>query len=121
MASEIAPAVGRATRPGTVAHALEELAGVLQHAGVPEARAEARDLVAALLDVPRFWPSANRDAELDAETLLLARRAVRVRRPARRVPAPHAGRGRARAHPAAGDGGARGPRARGRARAGRGG
>src|SRR5918997_3211151 len=76
MASEIAPAVGRATRPGTVAHAMEELAGVLQHAGVPQARAEARDLIAALLDVPRFWPTANRDATLDAETLLLARAAA---------------------------------------------
>lgn len=76
MGSDVRASMPRATRPGTVAHAIHELSGVLQHAGVPEARAEARDLIAALLDVPRFWPTANRDATLDAETLLLARAAA---------------------------------------------
>ena len=76
MPGDVGAAARRATRPGTVAHAWNELEAVLHHAGVPEARAEARDLIAALLDVPRFWPAANRDAALDAETLLLARAAA---------------------------------------------
>jgi release factor glutamine methyltransferase len=40
----------------------QDLAGV----GVPPARADARDLIAAVLDKPRFWPTANQSLELDA-------------------------------------------------------
>jgi release factor glutamine methyltransferase len=32
---------------------------------VPDARDEARDMVAALLDVPRFWPTLNREVAAD--------------------------------------------------------
>lgn len=49
--------------PATVGAALEHLELLL---GVDrDARREARDIVAALLDVPRSWPSANRDAECE--------------------------------------------------------
>lgn len=75
MASEIAPPAA----PGTVADALGALAEVLARAGVPEPRAEARDLIAALLDVPRFWPTTHRDAPLDGATLALARLAAERR------------------------------------------
>jgi release factor glutamine methyltransferase len=36
--------------------------------GVPPARADARDLIAAILEKPRFWPSANQSLELDDAT-----------------------------------------------------
>jgi release factor glutamine methyltransferase len=42
---------------------LDALASRLGVAGLP-ARSEARDLIAAVLDVPRFWPSAHRDREV---------------------------------------------------------
>lgn len=51
----------------SVGEVVAELAEILDDAGVPEARSEARDIVAALLDVPRFWPSMNRDAALDTD------------------------------------------------------
>jgi release factor glutamine methyltransferase len=36
---------------------------------VPAARQEARDLIAAVLDVPRYWPSGHRDEALTAAQL----------------------------------------------------
>ena len=51
--------------PHDIGAALTGLADLLAAAGIEEARAEARDIVAALLDVPRFWPSANRDVAID--------------------------------------------------------
>jgi len=65
--------------PRTVGVALAALAELLAAGGVEEPRAEARDIVAALLDVPRFWPSTNRDAELDADVWRDAERAARRR------------------------------------------
>ena len=44
---------------------LAELTADLEGAGVNLPRDEARDIVAAVLDVPRFWPSTNRDALID--------------------------------------------------------
>jgi len=38
---------------------LDELAASLAKPGVPPSRAIARDLIAGVLDQPRFWPSAN--------------------------------------------------------------
>ena len=58
----------RALRAETVGGTVRTLAEVLAGAGVPEAAAEARDIVAALLDQPRFWPSVNRELPLDAAT-----------------------------------------------------
>jgi release factor glutamine methyltransferase len=46
----------------------DELAVLLAGEGIPPARADARDLIAAILDKPKFWPTANQSLELDAAT-----------------------------------------------------
>jgi release factor glutamine methyltransferase len=46
----------------------DELAVLLAGAGVPPARSDARDLIAAILDRPKFWPTANQSLELDRAT-----------------------------------------------------
>ena len=58
---------------------LSELAAELEGGGVTLARDEARDIVAAVLDVPRSWPVVNRDALIDATAVGEARRAVAAR------------------------------------------
>ena len=65
--------------PLTVRSAVAALEDVLAGAGVADARIEARDIVAALLDVPRFWPSTNAEATLDRATWTAAERAARKR------------------------------------------
>lgn len=59
------------TRAGTVGEVVGAAARRLSVAGFPEPTAEAREIVAALLDVPRFWPAMN--AAADAEPELLRR------------------------------------------------
>ena len=73
------PASLVAELPLTVRAAVAALEDSLTMAGVPEARAEARDMIAALLDVPRFWPTLNADAPLERETWAQARRAAAKR------------------------------------------
>jgi release factor glutamine methyltransferase len=68
------PAVSSAL--GTV---LAELADELERGGLPFAADEARDIVAAVLDVPRFWPTTHRDARIDATAVEDARRAASAR------------------------------------------
>jgi release factor glutamine methyltransferase len=52
----------------TTADLLDSIADALVSPGTPPARAQARDLIAWVLDKPKFWPSANPDLELsDAE------------------------------------------------------
>jgi hypothetical protein len=52
----------------TVGDLLDELAAALAGPGVPPARGLARDLIAGVLDQPKFWPSANQQrAVSDAE------------------------------------------------------
>jgi len=47
---------------------LDEIVTVLTVPGVPPSRALARDLIAGVLDQPKFWPTAHADAALtDAE------------------------------------------------------
>jgi len=58
---------------------LAELTARLEDGGVALARDEARDIVAAVLDVPRFWPVTNRDTLVDATAVDEARRAAVVR------------------------------------------
>jgi len=58
---------------------LTELASGLEGAGVALARDEARDIVAAVLDVPRFWPNANKGALIDATAVEEARQAAAAR------------------------------------------
>jgi len=53
----------------TVGELVDRIAEALVAPGVPPARAEARDLIAAVLDQPRFWPSAHRDVVLDVATV----------------------------------------------------
>lgn len=57
--------LGRRT---TVGELHDELAALLAGHGVPPARADARDLIAAMLDKPKFWPTANQTLELDPAT-----------------------------------------------------
>ena len=59
----------------TLASLLDQIASLLGSSGLP-ARAEARDLIAAVLDKPRFWPSANGALELDEATVETVREAA---------------------------------------------
>ena len=52
----------------TLGTLLDAIAAQLGEPGLP-ARADARDLIAAALDQPRFWPSAQAALELDAGTV----------------------------------------------------
>lgn len=60
----------------TIGGLLDELAALLSGPSVPPDRGGARDLIAALLDKPRFWPSANRSVTVDDALVARARRAV---------------------------------------------
>ena len=55
---------------------LDALAEELAAPGVPPSRTEARDLIAGVLDQPRFWPSAHRDDALDESTVAEIRAAA---------------------------------------------
>jgi len=65
--------------PATLGTLLSELTANLEGAGIALPRDEARDIVAAVLDVPRFWPSTNRDALIDATAVDEARKAATAR------------------------------------------
>ena len=62
-----------------VSRLLEDLARQLNSAGINEPFSESREIVAALYDVPRFWPLMNGNLDVDAETLSRARIAVEKR------------------------------------------
>lgn len=66
------------TRPPvlSVLSVIEELEARLRYARVPDARRVSTDIIAALLEVPRSWPSMNRRAALDSHVALAANRAV---------------------------------------------
>ena len=70
--------------PARVADLVDALAAELAAARVPEAAREARDIVAAVADEPRFWPALNRDRTLDAD--LCARALTAASRRARGAP-----------------------------------
>ena len=55
--------------PATIRELVAELETLLTDGGIAEARREARDIVASVLDVPRFWPSMHPDVAVDAATL----------------------------------------------------
>ena len=55
---------------------LAEIAGALAGPGIPPARADARDLLAAMLDKPRFWPSAHPLLDLHEHTCAEIREAA---------------------------------------------
>lgn len=65
--------------PGSVAALVDELAEILLQSARftdREAWVEGRELVAALYDVPRFWPAANADVRVEAEMWPRARAAA---------------------------------------------
>jgi release factor glutamine methyltransferase len=70
---------GERATPPTLGSVLLELAAELDAAGLAQARDEARDIMAAVLDVPRFWPSTNKDARIDATAADEARKAAAAR------------------------------------------
>jgi len=63
----------------SVSRLLEDLARRLNAAGISEPFSESREIVAALYDVPRFWPLMNGNLDVDAEILARARIAVAKR------------------------------------------
>ena len=63
----------------TVGALVEELARVLAARQIVEPFSEAREIVAALFDVPRSWPMLNGMAEVDGEMMDRARRAGELR------------------------------------------
>lgn len=69
----------RAVGTLTVAQLLGDLARELTAHGISEPSSEAREIIAALFDVPRFWPVTNGAAEVDASTVERARIAARRR------------------------------------------
>jgi release factor glutamine methyltransferase len=69
-------ALGTAARPCTVGDLVGELTSFLIARGVEEPRREAREIVAALYDVPRSWPVANAHALADGDIAARARHAA---------------------------------------------
>ena len=70
------------TRAGSVAALVDELATLLGDGArfdAREALAEAREIVAALYDVPRFWPAANAHVPVESEMWPRARAAAAKR------------------------------------------
>ena len=63
----------------TVGQLLEELARRFNAHGIAEPFTEAREIVAGLYDVPRFWPLMNGGTEVDAAMLARASRAAQKR------------------------------------------
>lgn len=66
----------RLTSAGTVADLLDEMAATFERGGASEPMSEAREIIAALYDVPRFWPVLNGSVEVDAPTRARAEAAV---------------------------------------------
>jgi len=68
-----------ATETTTVGRLLEDLARVLNEGGIAEPFSEAREIVAALYDVPRFWPLMNGSLGVEAAMLERAQTAASKR------------------------------------------
>jgi release factor glutamine methyltransferase len=60
----------------TVSQLLEDMARQLNAHGMAEPFSEAREIVSALFDVPRFWPLMNGAVEIEPDMLVRARAAV---------------------------------------------
>lgn len=72
------PALGTA-RPGRVDDLVRALAATLAVANIADAAQEARDIVAAIVDMPRFWPSLHGDTTVDVDVAARAWEAARRR------------------------------------------
>lgn len=69
----------RMSAPVSVGRLVADVSARLARAGIVDAVAEARDLVAAVCDRPRFWPSLNRDIPVDSGMLVRVDAAARMR------------------------------------------
>lgn len=65
--------------PTTVGALIGELAAILNTGKVPDAGREARDMIAALRDAPRFWPAVNAHVVLSTDERRTAWTAARRR------------------------------------------
>jgi release factor glutamine methyltransferase len=63
----------------TVGALIGELAAVLDAAGVPEAGREAREIIAAMKDAPRFWPTVNAHVVISGDERTFAKAAAAKR------------------------------------------
>ncbi|HET6700783.1 MAG TPA: peptide chain release factor N(5)-glutamine methyltransferase [Gemmatimonadaceae bacterium] len=72
------PTLGTST-PARVDAVVAAISAHLAGARMPDAAREARDIVAAIVDMPRFWPSMNREAALDTDLCARAWEAARRR------------------------------------------
>src|SRR5829696_7383502 len=63
----------------TVGALVHEIAAALAAAGIPDAGREARDIIAAMKDAPRFWPTVNAHVVMSAEERRFARDAAEKR------------------------------------------
>ena len=68
-----------ACAPATVRALVTQLETLLAAGGIAEAPREARDIVASVLDVPRFWPSMHPDVVMDGDVIADAIGAARRR------------------------------------------
>jgi release factor glutamine methyltransferase len=68
-----------AVREGSVAALVRELTGMLEGAGIPDAKREARDILAAVHDAPRFWAALHEHELVSAARADVCRRAARHR------------------------------------------
>lgn len=68
-----------APNEGTVAALVRELAEILASASIDDAGREARDIVAAVHEEPRFWAALHENELVDANRAEDARRAARLR------------------------------------------
>jgi len=64
---------------GTIGDLLAGCAAMLESVGVSEPQREARDILAAVLDVPRFWAAANSIADASPDVALSVIRAAMTR------------------------------------------
>jgi release factor glutamine methyltransferase len=72
-------AVSSAVREGTVRALVREMSEALTRAGITDAKREAGDIVAAVLDVARFWALLHEEEVLDAVVVSACRRAAQRR------------------------------------------
>lgn len=72
-------AAGVAVRDGTVAALVRELTRVLEMGGIEDAKREARDILAAVHDAPRFWAALHESEMVSAERVEASRRAANHR------------------------------------------
>src|SRR4051812_41944607 len=64
---------------GTIGDLLAGCTSMLESEGVVEAQREAREIVAAVLDVPKFWAAANSVADASPDVAIAVIRAAMQR------------------------------------------